>query len=342
MAGFLANLRARYGHERVVDVFQGTGMEPKARELNIGGYVVRGVLPSEKIAEWQKDLEDSLCRIANSHGTRAVELKGKSVLWYRTIQCTTGSCTCKYFYEGTARNPVFKTERVAPFKPVCDWLHDEHKVPRQEHFNEIVANIYSRPKNQSIGAHTDQNPLLGETSDILSLSMGAAGVFFWHPSLTGQLRGWNAKEAARHATERAEGLWGCVPLLPGDLFLASGTFQHHLLHGSLSYTDAANVHEVISQWSMCSEALSVLHSAAYQAYFDNSTPQEDRSVITFRKNANHFPDCGAFRRTFRRIENHYTVMPPGPAAPPPPPRPQPVPEPVAPPGQGAEPPSSGV
>ena len=60
MAGFLANLRARYGHERVVDVFQGTGMAPKARELNIGGYVVRGVLPSEKIAEWQKDLEGCL------------------------------------------------------------------------------------------------------------------------------------------------------------------------------------------------------------------------------------------------------------------------------------------
>ena len=175
-------------------------------------------------------------------------------------------------------------------------------------------------------------------------------MFYWRPSPTGVLRGWNAREAARHATERAEGLWGCVPLLPGDLFLASGTFQHHLLHGSLSYTDAANVHEVISQWSMCSEALSVLHSAAYQAYFDNSTPQEDRSVITFRKIANHCPDCpelmvhGLMRTTptFRRIENHYTEMPPGPAAPPPPPRPQPVPEPVAPPGQGAEPPSSGV
>ena len=334
MAGFLANLRARYGHERVVDVFQNTGMEPRARQLNIGAYVVRDVLPPEQIADWHKTLVNSLHGIALNHGTRAVELKGKSALWYRTIQCTIDLCNCKYDYEGTARNPVFKTVQVAPFKAVCDWLHDEHKVPRQEHFNEIVANIYSRPKNQSIGAHTDQNPLLGETSDILSLSMGAAGVFFWHPSLTGQLRGWNKKEYDRHATEMAEGLWGCVPLLPGDLFLASGTFQHHLVHGSLSYTEAANVHEVISQWSMCSEALSVLHSAAYQAYFDNSTPQEDRSVITFRKNANHFPDCPELMV--------HRLMPPGPAAPPPPPRPQPVPEPVAPPGQGAEPPSSGV
>ena len=291
MAGFLANLRARYGHERVVDVFQGTGMEPKAWELNIGGYVVRGVLPSEKIAEWQKDLEDSLCRIANSHGTRAVELKGKSVLWYRTIQCTIDLCNCKYDYEGTARNPVFKTVQVAPFKAVCDWLHDEHKVPRQEHFNEIVANIYSRPKNQSIGAHTDQNPLLGETSDILSLSMGAAGVFFWHPSQTGQLRGWGKKELDRHAREREQGFHGCVPLLPGDLFLATGTFQKHLVHGALSYKDAANVYGVLSKWSTCSDARRVLESDEYLKYFDESVPQEDRSVMTFRRIVNHRHDC---------------------------------------------------
>ena len=101
MAGFLANLRARYGHERVVDVFQGTGMEREAKQLNIGGYVVRGVLPPEKIADWHKTLVHSLQGIALSYGTRAVELKGKSALWYRTIQCTTGSCTCKYVYACT-------------------------------------------------------------------------------------------------------------------------------------------------------------------------------------------------------------------------------------------------
>ena len=186
---------------------------------------------------------------------------------------------------------MFKTDKVAPFKAVCDWLHDEHKVPRQEHFDEIVANIYSRPANQCIGAHTDQNPLLGETSDILSLSMGAAGVFFWHPSLTGQLRGWNAKEAARHATERAAGLWGCVPLLPGDLFLATGTFQKHLVHGALSYRDAANVDGVLSKWSTCSDARRVLESAEYREYFDETVPQEDRSVMTFRRIVNHRHDC---------------------------------------------------
>ena len=94
MAGLLAKLQACYGSDRVVDVFQGTGMEPIARELNIGGYVVRNVLPSEKIATWHRDLEDSLHRIANSKGSRCVDLNGqRGPVVYRTIQCTTGHCS---------------------------------------------------------------------------------------------------------------------------------------------------------------------------------------------------------------------------------------------------------
>ena len=51
-------------------------------------------------------------------------------------------------------------------------------VLRQDHFDEVVPNIYSRPADQYISAHTDQSHLLGETSDILSLTLGSAGVFF--------------------------------------------------------------------------------------------------------------------------------------------------------------------
>ena len=60
MAGILTKLQACYGPDRVVDVYQGTGMEPKARELNIGGYVVRGVLPPKTIADWHELLVNSL------------------------------------------------------------------------------------------------------------------------------------------------------------------------------------------------------------------------------------------------------------------------------------------
>ena len=51
-------------------------------------------------------------------------------------------------------------------------------VLRQDHFDEVVPNIYSPPADQYISAHTDQSHLLGETSDILSLTLGSAGVFF--------------------------------------------------------------------------------------------------------------------------------------------------------------------
>ena len=68
-------------------------------------------------------LEDQLLALALQHGSRSIELKGGK-LWYRTVQCTSGSCTCKYGYEGTARNPVCRTERLSPFKDVDEWLRD--------------------------------------------------------------------------------------------------------------------------------------------------------------------------------------------------------------------------
>ena len=148
MSGLLPKRLELYGRARVVDVFQDTGMEQHSKKLGFGGHVVRGVLPHEQRATSHKTLEDSLASIANTIGSRSVELRGTTRLWHRTIQCTTGSCTCKYGYEGTARNPVLKTERIKPFNHLCDWVHSAHKVPRQEHFDECVANIYSRQDDQ--------------------------------------------------------------------------------------------------------------------------------------------------------------------------------------------------
>ena len=73
--------------------------------------------------------------------------------------------------------------------------------------------------------------------------------------------------------------------------LCSGRFQHELIHGSLNYHEAANVEEVLSKYELRPNALKVLRSEAYQRYFDSSRPQLDRSVITFRKLAHHYPQC---------------------------------------------------
>ena len=70
------------------------------------------------------------------------------------------------------------TRQEAPKGQLDDDERWEVLVLRQDHFDEVVPNIYSRPADQYISAHTDQSHLLGETSDILSLTLGSAGVFF--------------------------------------------------------------------------------------------------------------------------------------------------------------------
>ncbi|MDA8583631.1 hypothetical protein N9L68_05340 [bacterium] len=188
--------------------------------------------------------------------------------------------------------PMFKTDEVAPSTQVCAWIHGDHRVPRQQWFDECVANIYSRASDQCTGAHTDQNPLVGGTSDIVSLTLGSAAVFFWQPNPNGVLRHWAKKEAEIHARETEVGLWGCTPLLPGDLFLAAGTFQHHIHHGTLSFTHAANRDAVLQNWSVGPEAREVLQSEAYGQYFDSSLGRlPDRSVITLRRIENHMDEC---------------------------------------------------
>ena len=81
-------------------------------------------------------------------------------------------------------------------------------------------------------------------------------------------------------------------MLPGDLLLCRGTFQYHLVHGSLDYREAANVAEVVRQYKVCPEALQVLNSERYRRYFaDSSLSQLNRSVITFRKIEHHYEGC---------------------------------------------------
>ena len=59
MSGILTKLEARFGRNRVVDVFENTGMALRARDLNIGAYVVRGVLSPEQLEGWHQDLTGS-------------------------------------------------------------------------------------------------------------------------------------------------------------------------------------------------------------------------------------------------------------------------------------------
>ena len=105
-----------------------------------------------------------MARIAEQYGPHAVDLKGKSKKGpraYATIQAVTGACNCKYVYANTCRHQLFKVSEWRHFQDVCDWLHQRHRVDWQDHFDEVVANIYSRAENECAGFHTDQSELLG-------------------------------------------------------------------------------------------------------------------------------------------------------------------------------------
>ena len=184
MQGLLPKLVGRYGWARVVDVFKDTGMEHHAQKLGFGSYVVRDVLPTDACDQFHTALEITLNNLALQTSVRSVQCKGKKQ-WHNTIQCTGGACACKYEYEGTARNPVYRIHDTEPCNELSEWLHADLAVPRQDYFDECVTNIYSRPSDQCIPPHTDQNPMLGPTADIVSLTLGAAGVFFWRPARNG-------------------------------------------------------------------------------------------------------------------------------------------------------------
>ena len=116
LQSFHEGLPRSYGADSVVNVFKDTGMEARALQLGIGAWVVRNAISEAQAASWHQALTGSLVDIANAKGTRSVELKGSTKkLWYRTIQMTTGFCTCKYGYEGTAKNLMFKFKILTHF-----------------------------------------------------------------------------------------------------------------------------------------------------------------------------------------------------------------------------------
>ena len=45
---------------------------------------------------------------------------------------------------------------------LAGWLRSLYVPERQEHFNQVVANMYARQRGQNIPWHSDHNPLLAD------------------------------------------------------------------------------------------------------------------------------------------------------------------------------------
>ena len=148
MSGLLPKLVAHYGEDRVVDVFEGTGIKGHAQTLRFGLYVVRNAFSQETSNRWKIKMEQQLFKIGLQMGSRSVNVKG-SKLWYTTLQCTSKPCTCKYEYEGTAKNPLWNIERTDPFNDVCEWMNAGHHLPRTES-SALRTYIIARLTNPSL------------------------------------------------------------------------------------------------------------------------------------------------------------------------------------------------
>ena len=76
-SNFYQTLLEHNGTERVVDVFEGTGIEARPANLEIGAWVVRGAIGEELALEWHGQFMVSLTSIANYNGESSVRLKRK-------------------------------------------------------------------------------------------------------------------------------------------------------------------------------------------------------------------------------------------------------------------------
>ena len=132
-------------------------------------------------------------------------------------------------------------------------------------------------------------------------------------------------QSERDDNARKAGYVGCTPLLPGDLFLATGRFQELLVHRTLPFSAAADVDEVLKMYpAVCEEGIDVFRSV-YLKYFDKKRSKlPDRSVITWRRIENHILGCQELIQR-RPVDHRHRGAPE--AAPPPGPRPPPGPPP---------------
>ncbi len=148
-------------------------------------YVVRAALdprvPAEEHASLFGGFNIGLNYYAASLGPRPVEVKGRK-LHYKTSQMTDDVCTCKYVYDGNVRNHIFKASEVPTVSNFAQRFYAKCNATSELHFHQIIGNRYDRASSQSIHWHSDKSSLLSGNTDIVSVSLGSAGVFCYMPN----------------------------------------------------------------------------------------------------------------------------------------------------------------
>ncbi|MCA9646956.1 MAG: alpha-ketoglutarate-dependent dioxygenase AlkB [Polyangiaceae bacterium] len=152
-------------------------------------------LPSDVAATLHAELEAQL-----SWEQRAIQLFGRSVLQPRLVAWCG---EVPYRYSGQTLEPREWTPAAARIRMLVE-------QSSQCHFNHLLANLY-RSGSDSMGFHSDNEPELGPTPQVASVSFGATRRFRIKPRERG----------ASHALD----------LPHNSLLIMAGTTQHHYVHG---------------------------------------------------------------------------------------------------------------
>ena len=279
-------LASTFGPHRLENCFLNTAFAPFAEKFGFGLYVIRAAMLPTLAQGIQEELNVYIEDIALKRGICTIQAKStEGTLCYNTIHAVAGHCMCKSKNANTASHPVFRLNEVPVLEIVTSWLHEMCQTPPEQMFTEIVANDYSYNLDQAMGWHTDKNCLLRKSTDIVSLSIGAPGIFCYQPDVrsAAQFLEFPFGTERRNTMIKA-GLRGFVPLFSGDILLMSGTFQEYLCHKTLRFTTAAE--DVSAKYpGSCDGSKKLLPVAVCRGLF------RDRACITWRLITNHLPIC---------------------------------------------------
>ena len=124
--------------------------------------------------------------------------------WHKVprLMCWYGDPSAHYRYSGVNHTPQAWHPRLQPIRQNLE----QHCGCT---FNSVLGNLY-RDGKDSMGCHADNEPELGPTPLIASLSLGAERIFKLHHN--------------RHPDRLS------IPLGHGDLLIMAGTLQQHWQH----------------------------------------------------------------------------------------------------------------
>ena len=97
----------------VVDVFRGSEMEPYARKLGFGLWVVPKAYSAVTGLNQFLRIHQYFQRLADDFGLRSTAIKG-GARYYRTIQTSDGVSQCTYDYDGIGKHKVHNLSEIPP------------------------------------------------------------------------------------------------------------------------------------------------------------------------------------------------------------------------------------